>query len=60
MLDDPLSRPELVEGKGRLRLEFSLFVWNCTKVDVVEQAVWNCIEEPLLLQMEKEMEDEVS
>jgi hypothetical protein len=27
---------------------------------VVEHAVWNCIEVPLLLQMEKEMEDEVS
>jgi hypothetical protein len=25
-----------------------------------EQKAWNCITEPLLLQMEKEMEDEVS
>ena len=25
-----------------------------------EQKVWNCITAPLLLQMEKEMEDEVS
>jgi len=56
---EKLTKPP-VPLKGRLILEFSLFVWNCTKVDVVEHAVWNCIEVPLLLQMEKEMEDEVS
>jgi hypothetical protein len=36
-----------------------LFVWNCTKVDLEDQPVWICNEVPLLLQMEKELEDEV-
>jgi len=36
-----------------------LIVWNYSKVEVEEQTAWLCNEEPLLLQMEKEMEDEV-
>jgi hypothetical protein len=40
-------------------LKSSLFVWNCTKVDVVEQAVWIYKKVPLFLHLEKEVEDEV-
>jgi len=44
----------------RLRFTHSLFVWNYLNVEVEELKVWNCIKAPLLLHMEKEMEDEVN
>jgi len=46
--------------KGRLRINHSLFVGNYSNVEMEEQKVWNCNIEPLLLLMEKEMEDEVN
>jgi len=62
----------MVEGSGeklnllssaaaeRLRFNYSLFVWNYSIIEIEEQKVWNCIKAPLLLQMEKEVEDEVN
>ena len=38
----------------------SLFVWNYSNVEMEDLKAWNCIKAPLLLQMEKELEDEVS
>lgn len=44
----------------RLRFNQSLFVWNYSNVEVEDLKVWNCIKVSLLLQMEKEMKDDVN
>jgi hypothetical protein len=46
--------------KGGLRFNHLLFVWTYSNVEMEEQKVWNCITATLLIQMEKEMEDEIS
>ena len=43
----------------RLRFNQSLFAWNYSNVEMEDIKAWNCTKAPLLLQMEKEMEDEV-
>ena len=56
---EELTRPP-GPRRGNLDLNSSLFVWIYTIVDVVEQVARIFNKEPLLLHVEKEMEDEVN
>jgi len=44
----------------RLRFNQSLYAWSYSNVEMEDLKAWNCTKAPLLLQMEKEMEDEVN
>ena len=46
--------------KEELRFNHSIFVWDYSNVEMEDLKVWNCNKVPLLLQMEKELEDEVN